>query len=128
MPTDPGRFIRGWLTLELSGEHPERLLDLALRQGLALREVQWLEPGRLLAQLDRDDLRQLTALARRCRVRVRVRRQRGARVSQAGAGPGSLKDNVLFSCCFFLSIDVYLRSLIPPQRAPRDPPPEQARV
>ncbi len=77
MPTDPGRFIRGWLTLELSGEHPERLLDLALRQGLALREVQWLEPGRLLAQLDRDDLRQLTALARRCRVRVRVRRRQG---------------------------------------------------
>ncbi|MBR0375568.1 MAG: sporulation protein YqfD, partial [Firmicutes bacterium] len=51
MRNDPSRIISGWLTVEIRGQRPERLLNLALREGLALTDVRWLGPGRLEAQL-----------------------------------------------------------------------------
>lgn len=77
MRNDPSRIISGWLTVEIRGQRPERLLNLALREGLALTDVRWLGPGRLEAQLTPDDLKRLRPLTRRSRCRLRIRRRQG---------------------------------------------------
>lgn len=77
MKADPGRFLSGWLTVEIRGEKPERLLDRALAAGLSLHDTRWLEPGRLLTKLILAELRQLAALARPAGCRLRVRRRQG---------------------------------------------------
>lgn len=77
MKADPGRFFSGWLTVEIRGRRPELLLNLALSQGLELKEVRWLAPGLLQAQLTPETLRRLRPLTRRARCRLKIRRKRG---------------------------------------------------
>ena len=77
MKADPARFVTGWLTVDIVGERPERLLDLALSQGIELREVQRLAPNVIRVQLAPAGLRQLRHLTRRARCRLRIRRRRG---------------------------------------------------
>ena len=77
MRTDPSRLISGWLTVEIRGKSPERLLNLALDEGLALSDVRWLGPGLLLVHLTPEDLRRLRPLTRRARCRLRIRRRQG---------------------------------------------------
>ena len=77
MRKQPFARIRGELTIEISGERPERLLNLALREGIRLDEVRHLSAGRLSCRIALPDIYQLRPLARRARCRIRIRQRRG---------------------------------------------------
>lgn len=76
MSRDNNRRLRedavGWLEIEITGEHTERLLNLALQQGLQLRQIRRLSENKIRARLLLAEVYALRPLlsASRCRFRV----------------------------------------------------------
>lgn len=72
MHNDSFARLRGTLSIEIEGQHPERLLNLALREGLRLSAAQYLSSGRISCEIPLADiyhLRRLTRLAN-CRLKI----------------------------------------------------------
>lgn len=71
------RRMRGELEIEISGELPQRLLNLAQRQGLIFRDIRFVSSERLRARIALADVYRLRPLMRPCRCRLRICRRIG---------------------------------------------------
>ena len=77
MKHDLLRIIKGELWVEASGPHTERLLNLALQQGIDLRGLSRSVDGSLRFRIPLTDIYRLRHLARDARCRIRLLQRRG---------------------------------------------------
>ena len=85
MRAEAQRIRQGVLLIEIKGPQPERLLNLAVQNGVDLRRVHRLDRGRLQAQVSPGEFRQLRDLARPAGCTLHIRRRRGLPFLLAGA-------------------------------------------
>lgn len=72
------RFYAGEVELRITGLAPERLVNMAMSQGVYMWDVRQEGQGRLRATMIAADFFHLRQFARRCRCRVRILAKRGA--------------------------------------------------
>lgn len=81
MREDKGRrfqnMARGYLEIEISGAHAERLLNLALQQGVELTDIRRYGDTKIAARVLLQDIYRLRPLARASRCRFRIKRRAG---------------------------------------------------
>ena len=70
------RYLAGYLEITLTGDHPERILNLAATQHVELWHVRY-RAGRLFARLRLSDVRRARTLAREAGLRLRLGRRTG---------------------------------------------------
>lgn len=69
--------VRGYVKIKLEGFSLERLLNLARREGVVLRDVCRIEEGAMTARISVEDFRKLRLLQRSVRFRVHIEEKRG---------------------------------------------------
>ncbi len=70
-------YISGFLVLAIRGEHPERMINLALMRGVALWDVVWVNQQTLLVKVTARSFKPLRHIARRTRCSMQIRAKRG---------------------------------------------------
>jgi similar to stage IV sporulation protein len=70
-------YMLGFLVLAVRGEHPERFINLATRRGVALWDVNRVNPETILVKAPARSFVALRHIARRTNVRVRIRARGG---------------------------------------------------
>lgn len=70
------RWLRGYLLFTAAGEFPERFLNLALREDIAIYNPVG-EKGKLTAQVQVSDYRNLRKIAKKAKVRLRIKKKYG---------------------------------------------------
>lgn len=77
MKSEPFTLIKGQLQIEISGAHPERLINLALREGIALSDVQHQAAGTVSCRILLADIYRLRGLTRTAQCRLHIVGRRG---------------------------------------------------
>lgn len=98
----------GWLEIEITGEHTERLLNLALQQGLNMHHIRRLGERNIRARLLLTDIYALRPLlsASRCRFRVVKRAGWPFMLAHARRRAGLIIGGLLFALALYLSCSV----------------------
>ena len=71
-------FLKGYVIIEITGQNPERFINICLRRGIDVRGVKR-RGNALVTRVWADDFKRLRAIRQKTRVRIRILKKRGVR-------------------------------------------------